>query len=71
MAQLAERSLPISEDPGSNPAIGNFYSRYLLIVEKTNIKEKEVGNGTFLKKEFFSIKLRYPCFDADCLNFSL
>ena len=25
VAQLAERSLPISDDPGSNPAIGNFY----------------------------------------------
>ena len=25
VAQLAERSLPIPEDPGSNPAIGNLY----------------------------------------------
>ena len=25
VAQLAERSLPIPEDLGSNPAIGNFY----------------------------------------------
>ena len=25
VAQLAERSLPIPEDPGSNPVIGNFY----------------------------------------------
>ena len=25
VAQLAERLLPISEDPGSNPVIGNFY----------------------------------------------
>ena len=25
VAQLAERSLPIPVDPGSNPVIGNFY----------------------------------------------
>ena len=25
VAQLAERSLPIPEDLGSNPVIGNFY----------------------------------------------
>ena len=25
VAQLAEWSLPIAEDPGSNPVIGNFY----------------------------------------------
>ena len=25
VAQLAERLLPIPEDPGSNPVIGNFY----------------------------------------------
>ena len=25
VAQLAERLLPIPEDPGSNPPIGNFY----------------------------------------------
>ena len=25
VTQLAERSLPIPEDPGSNPVIGNFY----------------------------------------------
>ena len=25
VAQLAEWSLPIPEDPGSKPAIGNFY----------------------------------------------
>ena len=25
LAQLAEWSLPIPEDPGSNPVIGNFY----------------------------------------------
>ena len=25
VAQLAERSLAIPEDPGSNPVIGNFY----------------------------------------------
>ena len=33
VAQLAARSLPIPEDPGSNPVIGNFYRtfRYLLL----------------------------------------
>jgi len=25
VAQLAEQSLPIPKDPGSNPVIGNFY----------------------------------------------
>ena len=25
VAQLADRSLPIPEDPGSNPVIGNIY----------------------------------------------
>ena len=29
VVQLAERSLPIPEDPGSNPTIGNFYRTYL------------------------------------------
>ena len=50
MAQLAERSLMIPEDPGSNPVIGNFYLNiYLLFVEKTKIKKKEAENGPFLK----------------------
>ena len=25
VAQMSERSLPMPEDPGSNPAIGKFY----------------------------------------------
>ena len=32
VAQLTEQSLPIPEDPGSNPFIGNFYE---LFAEKT------------------------------------
>ena len=52
VAQLAERSLPISEDPGSNPVIGDFCWAFiycLLVVETTKNKEKVVGNGPFLK----------------------
>ena len=47
--QLDEWSLPISEDPGSYPAIGNFYWTYLLlpVLEKTKRKEKEAENGRF------------------------
>ena len=33
VAQLAERSLPIPEDLGSNPAIGNFCRTYLLLTD--------------------------------------
>ena len=47
------RSLPISEDPGLNPVIGNFYWTCLLFVEKTKIKEKRPGMA-HLKKTFFS-----------------
>ena len=50
MAQLAERSLMILEDPGSNPVIGNFYLNiYLLLTvcRKDENKEKEAGNGPF------------------------
>ena len=48
VAQLAERSLMIPEDPGSNPVIGNFYLNiYLLLTvcRKDENKEKEAGNG--------------------------
>ena len=31
VAQLTARSLPIPEDQGSNPVIGNFYLTYLLL----------------------------------------
>ena len=53
MAQLAEWLLMIPEDPGSNPVIGNFYLNiYLLLTvcRKDENKEKEAGNGPFLKK---------------------
>ena len=48
VAQLAERSLMIPEDPGSNPVIGNFYLNiYLLLTvcRKDENIEKEAGNG--------------------------
>ena len=42
VAQLTERSLPIPEDPGSNPIIGNFNEHIYgkLFVENTKIKKK-------------------------------
>ena len=43
MAQLAERSLMIPEDPGSNPVIGNFYLNIyslLTVCRKDENKEK-------------------------------
>ena len=60
MAQLAERSLMIPEDPGSNPVIGNFYLNiYLLLIvcRKDENKEKEAGNGPFFKKSLLSCYL--------------
>ena len=52
MAQLVWRPIPISEVRGSNPVIGkNLHIEHLFTVnciEKTKIKEKEVGNGPFL-----------------------
>ena len=53
VAQLAERSPTIPEDPGSNPVIGNFYLNiYLLLTvcRKDENKEKEAENGPFFKK---------------------
>ena len=50
VAQLAEWSPTISEDPGSNPVIGNFYLNiYLLLTvcRKDENKEKEAENGPF------------------------
>ena len=52
VAQLAERLLPIPEDPGSNPVMGNFYwtiNYWQLFREKTKNKEKEARNGPFKK----------------------
>ena len=51
MAQLAERSLPLPEDPGLNPVIGKLLLNiYLLLTvsRKDENKEKEAGNGPFL-----------------------
>ena len=53
VAQLAAWSLLIPEDPGSNPAIGNFYWTIIycqLFVEKTEINKKRQGIA-HLKKE--------------------
>ena len=57
MAQLVERSLPTLETGGSNPVIGkiNLLSINKNCIEKTKIKKKEVGKGTF--KNYFCIKL--------------
>ena len=51
MAQLVERSLPISEVRGSNPVIGkNLYRTFTVnCIEKTKIKKKRPGNAHFLK----------------------
>ena len=49
LSQLTVRSLPIPEDPGSNPFIGKWYCTYLLltICRKDENEEKEAGKGTF------------------------
>ena len=51
MAQLAERSLPIPEDRGSNPVICKILSwtNSLLTVEKTKINKKRPGMAQFLR----------------------
>ena len=48
---VVERSLSIPEADGSNPVIGKKYVEYLLstVIEKTKIKEKDTGKGTFKK----------------------
>ena len=62
VAQLVEQSLPIPEVRGSNPVIGKKLFTYLtfvccqLCIEKTKIREKEAGNGPFLKKVIISPK---------------
>ena len=55
VAQLVELSLPIPEVRGSNPVIGKdlFISNICLLTTvywKDENKEKETGNGPFLKK---------------------
>ena len=46
VAQLAERSLPTSEDAGSNPLISNFYTEHVYTVdcfENAIIEKKRPG----------------------------
>ena len=53
MAQLVERPLPIPEVCGSNPVIGKKLLNICLLSTvycKDENKEKEAGNGPFLKK---------------------
>ena len=50
VAQVTVRSLPIPEDPGSNPIIGNCYWTNLLFIEKTIIKKKRPGMSHFKKQ---------------------
>ena len=49
VAQLAEQSLPIPEDPGSNPVIATFIEHLFTVncCRKDENKEKEAGNGPF------------------------
>ena len=55
VAHLAERPLSMPDVRGSYPDTGKFYrtSIYcqLYCIEKTKIKEKEAGNGPFLKNK--------------------
>jgi len=67
VAQLIAWSLPIPEDPGSNPVIGNFYETYLLLTvcRKDENKEKRPGKAHFLEKSkllLTDVKIRtfYP-----------
>ena len=58
MAQLVERLLPIPEIRGSNPVIGkNLLISNICILSivycKNENKEKETGNGTFKKQQFY------------------
>jgi len=54
VAQLVERSLPITKVLGSNPDIGKKYIEHFTVncIEKTKIKEKRPGIAHFLKKVF-------------------
>ena len=56
VAQLAERSLLISQIRNSNPDNGKIYRTIIIhcqlyCIEKTKIKEKEAGNGPFFKNK--------------------
>ena len=57
-AQLEAGLLPSPEDPGSNPAISNFYKKHIFSVNcwKDKNNEKETGNGT-LKNNLMAIEL--------------
>ena len=60
VAQLAERSLTIPEDPGSNPVIGNFYLNIyflLSVCRKDENKEKEADNGPFFNIQMWELTL--------------
>ena len=50
LSQLTARSLPIPEDPGSNPIIGNFIEQLFTVCRKDENKDKEAHNGPFFKK---------------------
>ena len=54
VAQLTVRSLPIPEDPGSNPVVGSSYYTFicceLFDENKTKIKQKMPGMVANLKK---------------------
>ena len=52
VAQLAERSLPIPEDPGSisSQLLLNIYL-LLTVCRKDENKEKEAGNGRFFEEK--------------------
>ena len=54
VAQLVERSLPISEVRGSNPVIGkNLYGTFTVnCIWKNENKVKQAGNGPFKKTIF-------------------
>ena len=53
MAQLTARSLPIPENPASNPIIGKFYwpGLHSIVGRKDENKEIEAVNGPFLKRD--------------------
>ena len=59
VAQLTVRSLPIPEDPGSNPVVGSSYYTFicceLFDENNTKIKQKMPGMVANLKKTFGSV----------------
>ena len=50
VAQLPERLLLIPKTRGLNPVIGEFVKKFYLTSNVSKNKEKEVGDGPFLKK---------------------